>query len=128
MQLALNYSGKNDHNLKFRGNGVGHYPIRSSSPMNSTKYFFLHNFQGILKLRGWWCLNSGQSISESCRNKICFRKTKVMSLYCPIKRYYFSRQTLKDAPFSPNLSAGYNGGIGILMGSWKSFIKNSGLK
>ena len=50
MQLALNYSGKNDHNLKFRGYWVGHYKIRSSSPCNSSKYFFLHNFQGILFL------------------------------------------------------------------------------
>ena len=128
MQLALNYSGKNDHNFKFRGNGVGLYQIRSSSPSNSIKYLFLHNFQGILKLRGCCCLSSRQSIYESCRNKICFRKTKVMSLYCPIKRYYFSLQTLQDAPFNPILLAGYNGGIGMLMGIRKSFIKNSDLK
>ena len=43
---------------------------------DSTKYFILHNCQGILNLRGWWCLNSRQSISESSRKKICFRKTK----------------------------------------------------
>ena len=129
MELSLNYSGKNDHNLKFRGNGVGHYPIRSSSPINSTKYFFLHNFQGILKLRGWWCLNSRQSISERCRNKICFRKTKIMSLYCP---------TLSDITFHGKhwrmllsvlfIPAGFNGLIGIWMVSRKSMIKNSGLK
>ena len=57
-----------------------------------------------------------------------FEKQKLCLSICPIKRYYFSRQTLKDAPFSPNLPAGYNGGIGIWMVSRKSFIKNSGLK
>ena len=128
MQLALNHSGKNDHNLKFRGIGVGHYPIRSSSPSNSTKYFFLHNFQGILKLWGWCSLSLGKAFMRVVGIRSVSRNKSYVSLYCPIKRYYFSLQTLKDAPFSPNLSAGYNGGIGILMGSRKSFMKNSGLK
>ena len=96
---------------------------------DSTKYFILHNFQGILNLRGWWCLNSRQSISESSRKKICFRKTKNMSLFCP---------TLSDITFHGKhwrmvlsvlfIPARFNGWIGIWMDSRKRMIKNSGLK
>ena len=75
--IGLKLLGKKYHNLKFRGNGVGHYPIRSSSLMNSTKYFFLHNFQGILKLRGWWCLNLGKAFLRVVGIRSVFEKQKL---------------------------------------------------
>ena len=91
--------------------------------------FHSAQFSRNTRLEGLVVLNSRQSISESSRKKICFRKTKNMSLYCP---------TLSDITFHGKhwrkvlsvlfIPARFNGWIGIWMVSRKSMIKNSGLK